>query len=147
MLTLDLGPALGVGVADLAVARCRLSARRCVAAPPLVRRAIIPGAVAVVVAGVFQELIQLMLQQYEGVVGDIRDFIYTWEGLSLQGAVIIFVVAALCSELIGARRSAARIARWPARDHRRERMIWAGHRAARAWCCCRRSPVPTSARC
>ena len=47
------------------------------------------------VAGVFQELIQLMLQQYEGPVGDFRDFLYTWEGLSPQGAVTIFIVVAI----------------------------------------------------
>ena len=33
--------------------------------PRVVHRAIFPGAIAVLVAGVFQELIQLMLQQYE----------------------------------------------------------------------------------
>jgi branched-chain amino acid transport system permease protein len=66
-----------------------------------------------------------MVPQYEGVVGDVRDYIYTWEGLSLQGAVAIFVVAALCSELIGLAQR-RRIARWPVRNRRRERMIWAG---------------------
>ena len=65
--------------------------------PPVVRRAIFPGAIAVVVAGVFQELIQLMMQQYEGPIGDFRDFIYTWEGLSPQGAVTIFILVALCA--------------------------------------------------
>jgi branched-chain amino acid transport system permease protein len=93
--------------------------------PAMVRRAILPGAVAVVIAGVFQELIQLMLQQYEGVVSDIRDFLYTWEGLSPQGAITIFIVVALCSEIIGDIRR-RRNARLPERDHRRERMIWAG---------------------
>ena len=44
------------------------------------------------IAGVFQELIQLMLQQYEGPIGDFRDFLYTWEGLSPQGAITIFIV-------------------------------------------------------
>ncbi len=69
MLTLGLGTAAGVGillgggaVAGLLGAALRVS-------PPVLRRAIIPGAVAVLVAGVFQELIQLMLQQYEGMVG------------------------------------------------------------------------------
>ena len=53
----------------------------------------IAGVVAVVIAGVFQELIQLMLQ-YDGIVGAIRDALYTWEGLTPQGAVVVFVVAA-----------------------------------------------------
>lgn len=79
-----------------------------------------------VVAGVFQELIQLILQQYEGgMVADLRDFIYTWEGLSPQGALTIFVVVAVCGEIFGSiwRRRAARL---EFRDHRRERMVWAG---------------------
>ena len=125
MLTLGLGPLVGVAlligggaVAGLVGAALRSSS-------PMVRRAIIPGAVAVLVAGVFQELIQLMLQQYEGVVGVIRDFLYTWEGLTPEGAVSVFIFVALCSEVAGfAQRH--RIARWPVRDLRRERMIWAG---------------------
>jgi branched-chain amino acid transport system permease protein len=125
MLTLELG--LGVGVvvligggalAGLLGAALRIS-------PAVVRRAIFPGAIAVLIAGVFQELIQLMLQQYEGPVGDFREFIYTWEGLSQQGAITIFLLVALFSEIIGSiwRRRAARIV---VRDHRRERMVWAG---------------------
>jgi branched-chain amino acid transport system permease protein len=37
--------------------------------------------------------------QFEGIVGDIRDFFYTWEGLSPQGAGVIFLVAAAASLL------------------------------------------------
>lgn len=125
MLTLDLGTAFGIGALICGGAAAGLMGAALRGSDAVVRRAIIPGAVAVMVAGVFQELIQLMVQQYEGVVGDIRDFIYTWEGLSLQGAVAIFVVAALSSELIGLAQR-RRIARWPVRNRRRERMIWAG---------------------
>ncbi len=39
-------------------------------APSAVTRPLLPGAVTVLVAGVFQELIQLMLQQYQGIVTD-----------------------------------------------------------------------------
>jgi branched-chain amino acid transport system permease protein len=125
MVTLAFGPAIGVvilfgggAVAGLLGAALRIS-------PTVVRRAIIPGAVAVVIAGVFQELIQLMLQQYEGPVGDFRDFIYTWEGLSPQGAATVCILVAVASEVLGSiwRRRAARTAM---RDHRRERMIWGG---------------------
>jgi branched-chain amino acid transport system permease protein len=125
LLTLELGVAYGaiVLVGGGAVAGLLGAALR--SSPTVVRRAIIPGASAVVIAGVFQELIQLILQQYEGVIGEVRDFVYTWEGLSQEGAVAVFIVVALCSELIGlAQRH--RIARWPVRDHNRERMIWAG---------------------
>jgi branched-chain amino acid transport system permease protein len=93
--------------------------------PTALRRAVGPGLIAVVVAGVFQELIQLILQQYEGAVSDFREFIYTWEGLSPQGALTIFAVVAVCGEIFGSiwRRRAARL---EFRDHRRERMVWAG---------------------
>ncbi len=125
MLTQDLGLAAGIGVLIGGGALAGLLGAALRASPPMVRRAIFPGAIAVVVAGVFQELIQLMLQQYAGPIGDFHDFVYTWEGLSPQGAVTIFVLAALCSEVIGfvLRQRAARMA---VHDHRRERMIRAG---------------------
>ena len=125
MLTLELGLAAGVGVLIGGGAIAGLVGATLRASPAVVRRAIIPGAAAVVIAGVFQELIQLILQQYEGTIGEVRDFVYTWEGLSPQGAIAVFIFVALCSEVIGfAQRR--RIARWPVRNHRRERMIWAG---------------------
>ena len=125
MLTLDLGLAAGVGILIAVGAAAGLLGATLRISPIAVRRAIFPGAIAVSVAGVFQELIQLMLQQYEESIGDFREFIYTWEGLSPQGAIAIFIVTALCSEVIGSiwRRRAARI---QVRDHRRERMVWAG---------------------
>ena len=125
MLTLELGLAAGIGILIGGGAAAGLFGAALRISPTAVRRAIFPGAIAVAVAGVFQELIQLMLQQYEDAIGDFREFIYTWEGLSPQGAITIFILAALCSEVIGSvwRR---RVARVQAHDHRRERMIWAG---------------------
>jgi branched-chain amino acid transport system permease protein len=125
MLTQELGLAAGVAILIAAGAVAGLLGAALRISPAAVRRAIFPGAIAVAVAGVFQELIQLMLQQYEESIGDFREFIYTWEGLSPQGAVAIFVVVGLCSEVIGSigRRRAARI---EVRDHRRERLVWAG---------------------
>jgi branched-chain amino acid transport system permease protein len=125
MLTFEFGTTAGVGILVGGGAVAGLLGAALRTSPAVVRRAIIPGAVAVLVAGVFQELIQLMLQQYEGIVSDIREFLYTWEGLSPEGAITIFIVAALCSELVGLAQR-RRIARWPIRDHRRERMMWAG---------------------
>lgn len=124
-LTLELGLAAGIGILIGAGAMAGLLGAALRISPTAVRRAIFPGAIAVAIAGVFQELIQLMLQQYEESIGDFREFIYTWEGLSPQGAIAIFIVTALCSELVGSigRRRAARI---QVRDHRRERMVWAG---------------------
>ena len=126
MLTLELGLAAGVAILIGGGAIAGLLGAALRASPPVVRRAIFPGAIAVVVAGVFQELIQLMLQQYEGPIGDFRDFIYTWEGLSPQGAVTIFILAALCSRGDRLRLRAGAPHASPMRDHRRERMIRAG---------------------
>jgi branched-chain amino acid transport system permease protein len=125
MLTLDQGLVIGCAILIGAGALAGLLGAGWRISPVVVRRAVGPGLIAVAVAGVFQELIQLMLQQYEGPLGEFRDFIYTWEGLSQQGAVTIFLFVALCSEIFGSiwRRRAARIA---VRDHRRERMVWAG---------------------
>jgi hypothetical protein len=125
MLTLELGLAAGIGILIGGGAAAGLLGAALRISPVAVRRAIFPGAIAVAVAGVFQELIQLMLQQYEDAIGDFREFIYTWEGLSPQGAITIFILVALCSEVIGSvwRRRAARV---QTHDHRRERMILAG---------------------
>jgi branched-chain amino acid transport system permease protein len=125
MLTFGLDTAVGIGVLLVGGGAAGLLGAALRVSPRLVHRAVFPGAIAVVVAGVFQELIQLMLQQYEGVVGVVRDFIYTWEGLTPEGAAVIFVVAAVVSELVGLLHR-RRIARQLVIDHRRERMIRAG---------------------
>jgi branched-chain amino acid transport system permease protein len=101
MLTLELGLAAGIGILIGVGAAAGLLGAALRISPVAVRRAIFPGAIAVAVAGVFQELIQLMLQQYEDAIGDFREFIYTWEGLGPQGAITIFILVALCSEVIG----------------------------------------------
>jgi branched-chain amino acid transport system permease protein len=108
MLTFDLG--LGLGAVTLIGAGALVGVagavlRLCPVAP---RRAVIAGASAVVIAGVFQELIQLMLQ-YEGIVGEIRDFFYTWEGLGQAGALVIFVVvtAAYAAWIMARKRQTA----------------------------------------
>jgi len=123
MLTLRLGLALGlvalIGTAALA-GLAGAALRQC---PPVPRGAMIAGASAVVVAGVFQELIQLMLQ-YEGPVGDIRDFFYIWEGLSQRGASVIFIAATLASATWATTRRL-----WPAapteQQRRRQGFTWA----------------------
>lgn len=96
MLTLGLGLAPGIAALVAAGALAGLCGAALRLFPPVPRRAVIVGTSAVVVAGVFQELIQLMLQ-YEGIVGDVRDFFYTWEGLGQQGAAVIFVASAAAS--------------------------------------------------
>jgi len=65
-------------------------------APKAVQKPVLVGLAAVTFFGVFQELIQIMMQ-FGDFIGAIRETLYTWEGLSLEGAAIIFVIAAACS--------------------------------------------------
>lgn len=125
MLSFDLNPLLGAvillgvgAVAGLAGVALRL-------APPGLTGPLLPGAITVLAAGVFQELIQLMLEQYQGVVTEVQDLLYTWEGLTQQGAAILFAIATLYGYAWrGLRRR--HLARNPMRDPKRERLIWAG---------------------
>jgi len=57
---------------------------------PALRKPIVAGLTAAGVAGLFQELIQLMIQKYN----DFRELIFTWDGMTLQGALILFIVFA-----------------------------------------------------
>jgi branched-chain amino acid transport system permease protein len=94
MLTLEMGLPFGPIILIVGGAVCGLFGGLLHGCPPVARRPILIGFAAVVVAGVFQELIQLMMQA-EGFISDLRDFVYTWEGLSLQGAASVFIVGAL----------------------------------------------------
>ncbi|HEX4261158.1 MAG TPA: branched-chain amino acid ABC transporter permease [Acetobacteraceae bacterium] len=118
------GLGLSAGVAALVAggAVCGLLGSALRLAPPSGCRVFVAGVSGVIVAGVFQELIQLILQ-YEGVVGAIRDFLYTWEGLLPRGAGIVFAVCGAASLFVPVLRRG----RTPGRvDRRRERLIWAG---------------------
>jgi branched-chain amino acid transport system permease protein len=125
MLTFGLGTPAGVSlllaggaVAGLAGVALRL-------APTAVTRPLVPGLVTVLVAGVFQELIQLMLQQYSGFITVIQGLLYTWEGLTVPGAAILFVIAT-AGGFVARQLQSRRLARQPVRDLKRERLVWAG---------------------
>jgi branched-chain amino acid transport system permease protein len=123
MLTLSLDPTVGLPLLIVGAALAGLLGAALRIAPPALTRPLLPGAVTVLVAGVFQELIQLMLQQWP-VVTDVQELFYTWEGLSVQGAVGLFVIASGLSVLFRAaqRRMVAR--RGPP-DPKRTRLMWA----------------------
>ncbi len=91
--------------------------------PRSVQGPIIAGVVAVMIAGVFQELIQAMLP-YTGALGAVHQFVYVWEGLTPAGAGVLFVLAAVIEPTWhGARRHVAH----PTDDQlRRQRMLRAG---------------------
>jgi branched-chain amino acid transport system permease protein len=123
MLTLGLDLTVGVPLLIAAAAVAGLLGAALRLAPSAVTRPLLPGAVTVLVAGVFQELIQLMLQQWP-VLTDFQELFYTWDGLSVQGAVLLFVIASGLSVLFRAaqRRMVAR--RGPP-DPKRTRLMWA----------------------
>jgi branched-chain amino acid transport system permease protein len=94
MLTFTMGPWDGAPLMLAAGAVTGMVGALLPLIPALVRRLLIAGCGTVVIAGVFQQLIQIMLQTPE-TLGTINDLLFTWEGLSLQGATIIFVAAAV----------------------------------------------------
>jgi branched-chain amino acid transport system permease protein len=91
-LTFGLGPSLGAAVLIVAGALLAVLGAALALAPSGVRKPVIVGLAFVVVFGVFQELIQIMMQ-FGGPISALREALYTWEGLTLQGAVAIFLIA------------------------------------------------------
>ena len=63
------------------------------ALPPHIRRPLSSGVIAAGLAGLFQELIRPILAN-SSVTKPLHDLLYTYTGLKLQGAIIIFCVAA-----------------------------------------------------
>ena len=62
-------------------------------APRALRQPLLIGLGFVMFFGIFQELIQIMMQ-FGDLVSALRETLYTWEGLTPQGALIIFVLSA-----------------------------------------------------
>ncbi|HLB78712.1 MAG TPA: hypothetical protein VJO72_16905 [Candidatus Dormibacteraeota bacterium] len=76
--------------------------------PPWFRRPVIAGLSMAFVIGLFQDLVQLMLQS--GVRAGLRSLLFTGDGLALHGAVLLFVFAAGVSVLRARYRAPA--GRW-----------------------------------
>jgi branched-chain amino acid transport system permease protein len=85
--------------------------------PQRVRRPVLVGLAAVLFFGVFQEFIQIMMQ-FNDAIGVVRDFLYTYEGLTLEGAGAIFVIAVALSVLVIGRgqRASGSISWWQTRN-------------------------------
>jgi len=94
MLTLGLG--IGGGVALLIVGGALFAAAGALfyIAPAVVRRPLTWGIAAATFLGLFQELIQLMLQSGK-TLNAIRETFFTWDGLRLDSAIVVVVVVAL----------------------------------------------------
>jgi branched-chain amino acid transport system permease protein len=91
MLTFEMDVPVGSFLMLAAGAIAGLAGAVLTLTPKLIRRVLIVACTAVIIAGVFQELIQIMLQTSDTLT-TVNDLLYTWEGLTPQGAAIIFVV-------------------------------------------------------
>jgi branched-chain amino acid transport system permease protein len=94
MLTFSLEP-VELGIASLVALGIVLGILGVlmVALPPSIRRPITAGIVGAGLAGLFQELIRPILAN-SSVSKPLHDLLYTYTGLKLEGAVIIFCIAA-----------------------------------------------------
>jgi len=92
MLTFELDPIAGIAVLVGGGAMLGGIGALVAASPTAIRKPLVVGFAAVAFFGVFQELIQIMMQ-FGDAIGAVRETIYTWDGLTLGGAGLIFVVA------------------------------------------------------
>ena len=92
-LTFGLGAPVGGALLVGAGALLALGGAALTRAPDSLRKPVVAGLALVIVFGVFQELIQIMMQS-GAAIDALRQSIYTWEGLTLEGALKIFVVTA-----------------------------------------------------
>jgi branched-chain amino acid transport system permease protein len=90
-LTFGLGAPLGGAALIVAGALFAVLGAAVTRAPGALRMPVIVGLACVIVFGVFQELIQIMMQA-GGVIELLRQSIYTWEGLTAVGALAVFLV-------------------------------------------------------
>ncbi|MCF6108444.1 branched-chain amino acid ABC transporter permease [Mesorhizobium muleiense] len=67
------------------------------------RRSLLWSMACVLIAGVFQELIQISLR-FGGAVAVIRELLYVWGGLTVQGAAIVFFFAFVVLQALDARK-------------------------------------------
>jgi branched-chain amino acid transport system permease protein len=73
------------------------------ALPYAARRCLLWSMVCVLIAGIFQELIQISLRFGEP-VSTVRGLLYVWDGLTVRGAAIIFVAAFAVSRIVELRK-------------------------------------------
>jgi branched-chain amino acid transport system permease protein len=101
MLTFEMDVPIGSILMLVAGAIAGLAGAILTLTPRLIRHVLIVGCSAVIVAGVFQQLIQIMLQTSDTLT-TVNDLLYTWEGLTPQGAAIVFVVVVAITLAISA---------------------------------------------
>ena len=95
ILTFDQQIGAGIAILVIGGALCGLLGDALYSMPPKLRRPLVIGLTWAFFTGLFQELIQLMLQ-YEFLM-QFREMFFTWDGLKLQGALIVFILATAVS--------------------------------------------------
>lgn len=119
-LTYGLGPTTG-GLVNVAIAgTLGLIGAAIHESPRWLRKPLIVGLATAFFIGLFAELLQLAMQ-YE-VVDPIRDYMFTWEGQTLTGAITMFVLGFAIS-LFWVTRGEAVMTKHRARSHVSQRSI------------------------
>ncbi len=121
MLLFELSLLQGVVALVAAGAACGLAGALLFILPRRVRRPILIGLIWMAFIGLFQELIQLIIQ--DEWMDWIREPIFTWDGLRLQGAIGIVIVMGVVTALWDANR--------PALERRYEALPGQGQKFAR----------------
>jgi branched-chain amino acid transport system permease protein len=98
MLSFGLGAPAGMAILVGGGALLGLLGALAYMSPRRIRRPLMLGFAAAGFVGLFQELLQLMLQ-YEGIVSEIRALLFTWDGLKLPAFIGIVAVVALLNAL------------------------------------------------
>jgi branched-chain amino acid transport system permease protein len=93
MLTFGFSPPIGIGLLLCLGALLGFIGALLMELPEPLRRPIIGGLIAAGLAGLFQELIRPILAN-SATTKPIHDLLYTWTGMTLRGAIIIFVLVA-----------------------------------------------------
>jgi branched-chain amino acid transport system permease protein len=93
MLTFGFWPPIGIGLLLCLGALLGFVGALLMELPETVRRPIAGGLIAAGLAGLFQELIRPILAN-STTTKPIHDLLYTWTGMTLRGAIIIFMLVA-----------------------------------------------------
>jgi branched-chain amino acid transport system permease protein len=93
MLTFGFPPAMGIALLLCLGAMLGFLGALLMELPESLRRPIAGGLIAAGLAGLFQELIRPILAN-STTTKPIHDLLYTWTGMTLRGAIIIFVLVA-----------------------------------------------------
>ena len=93
MLTFGFSPPIGIGLLLCLGAILGLIGALLMELPEPVRRPIAGGLIAAGLAGLFQELIRPILAN-SATTKPIHDLLYTWTGMTLRGAIVIFLLVA-----------------------------------------------------